>query len=1145
LIQTSGIMNFHTCVKTGALSWECTGENGEKPNRFYRHGLFLKNDGTTDIRSFRCLCFAVTSPQTVRLKVRLGLVRDRFPQEPEIFYAETVCTTEGGSVRLPVAQFSLPVSQSFYLHYCRSVQIVSDHPVTVADVHFQLDAVVALTCGVLSKAAAGGETAEYALRLINCTAQPHKVCLSVKPYGWEAMRTSVEPEALDLGPQEEKSVSVRVFVPVRVAPGGFERQTVTAVPDGDGALAASLQLTTSRVLPSPCVLLDSGEIGRAREKIETTAWAAKAFQRWRKLAEEWEVPEVDPSKPYLFLSFNANQARGAACVYAVTGNVFFARKAVALLRRTADPEKGYPHLPKFTHQEMVHEGECFKNIAIAYDLILGSGLLTEQDRSGIESVFRTFMSLIDRELEKGEISNWTLAEAEGALCCACVLQDRERLERFLFGTGGIAEHLSRGVFSDGWWFEVSVGYNLLAAGLFSETAQIVRHFGIDFAHISVPASYAKSVNSAAPLRDGLCTEVWGPNTKNFRNIKMLWDSLLPFYDYRGVIFGINDSAEQRFEGAAHVPFDPRYDLAYYLYRDPAYAEQLGKLPEENRDPLFGKAKFPAEGADENGAPPEYSVSRYSDNAGVAVLRSQTPGRTQREQIQVGLKYGSHGGAHGHYDRGSITSLMRYGRSLYNPENVWYSYHTFMYKFYVQNSVTHNMVTVDLKQQNPSEAKRTLFHSGKMMQACALENCGKWCNPPYGGWPVDDDRTFEQRIWTEGRYVFIPAEHPAYSSRSGFTEDVLTRRLTLVTDDYVLVFDYARGEVEHNYDCLYHLQGLKSAEGVGAAVRHTARLSDDPLSSAQFITECDWYEPKDTVQLHFETAFGAKKNNGGSWLTKNRTDFNESGPLFTNLFLPDSDGGTVVTGFPPEFDKVNKQLWYWVTGDGKPLAEGKFGAWIFGRKTISADVGGVSKLTLRVRVRDVDFEKGFPQHAKNTVFWGDPHIVTEDGTVVFCCDLPRVTENVNEGYGVGRDYENGPVKLEAKPYEKAIPAEPADRSEDGEIEFDLTGLHAVRFETDIGGDYPVGDESNRRRTVSLRKTGKEARFVTLLEMYESSAQVVSANMEGGDFSVELTDGRRQTVHVENLESRDGSRLFVRLREFREGRFVREETAVSDD
>ncbi len=107
----------------------------------------------------------------------------------------------------------------------------------------------------------------------------------------------------------------------------------------------------------------------------------------------------------------------------------------------------------------------------------------------------------------------------------------------------------------------------------------------------------------------------------------------------------------------------------------------------------------------------------------------------KDQIEASLKYGSHGGAHGHYDRCALNAVSRNGRSLFNPEKVWYAYGTYMYKFFVQTSLTHNMVTTDLKMQDPSEAKRILFHSGKLFQATAIENYAKWSNPPYGGWRV--------------------------------------------------------------------------------------------------------------------------------------------------------------------------------------------------------------------------------------------------------------------------------------------------------------------------------------------------------------------------------------------------------------------------
>src|SRR5690606_22976362 len=101
-------------------------------------------------------------------------------------------------------------------------------------------------------------------------------------------------------------------------------------------------------------------------------------------------------------------------------------------------------------------------------------------------------------------------------------------------------------------------------------------------------------------------------------------------------------------------------------------------------------------------------------------RSQTPNRPQREQIQAVLRYGSHGYAHGHFDRTGLLSIMRYGRSFFNPQHVWWGYLHFMYKFYVQNSMSKNIVVVDNKMQFPADSRKTLFHSGEMVQVSAVE-----------------------------------------------------------------------------------------------------------------------------------------------------------------------------------------------------------------------------------------------------------------------------------------------------------------------------------------------------------------------------------------------------------------------------------------
>ena len=211
----------------------------------------------------------------------------------------------------------------------------------------------------------------------------------------------------------------------------------------------------------------------------------------------------------------------------------------------------------------------------------------------------------------------------------------------------------------------------------SEISVVALHFGMNFKDIKVTPAYRRTNCVAEARFDGLSNDIWGENTKNNRSIEMLWDSLITFYDYRGVVMGINDSAEQKSNAQTKAFYKLDYELAYRLYKKPAYAYMISRLGDDELNVLFGEEGRPTYELDEL----PYEKSCYAQNAGSVVLRSHKKDRPIREQIQVGLKYGSHGGAHGHYDRASMNGLMRYGRSLTNPENIRYSYHTFMYKFY--------------------------------------------------------------------------------------------------------------------------------------------------------------------------------------------------------------------------------------------------------------------------------------------------------------------------------------------------------------------------------------------------------------------------------------------------------------------------------
>ena len=185
--------------------------------------------------------------------------------------------------------------------------------------------------------------------------------------------------------------------------------------------------------------------------------------------------------------------------------------------------------------------------------------------------------------------------------------------------------------------------------------------------------------------------------RTYRTITDLWNGLLPFLDYRGVMFGVNDSTENKVTGNRTEVSGQPFEIAYYVYRDPRYAAMI-KLGDGKRDLLYGVPELPEK------TPEEYRDSAYADNVGLVMLRSQTANRPIREQIQAVLHYGTHGWAHGHYDRTDLLSLMRYGRSFWNPESVFYVYEPFMYKFYTQTSVNHNMVVVDEKMQEATPGR---------------------------------------------------------------------------------------------------------------------------------------------------------------------------------------------------------------------------------------------------------------------------------------------------------------------------------------------------------------------------------------------------------------------------------------------------------
>ena len=119
--------------------------------------------------------------------------------------------------------------------------------------------------------------------------------------------------------------------------------------------------------------------------------------------------------PYLFHTQNENGLLACAYSWQLTGNKGHAGKVALFLRRLSDPRDGYPVTLRGCNQSLVQEGHFFQHIAMAYDMILDSGVLTDADRAQIEATFRIFMQTIDRENRRGAINNWNLSEDDRRL----------------------------------------------------------------------------------------------------------------------------------------------------------------------------------------------------------------------------------------------------------------------------------------------------------------------------------------------------------------------------------------------------------------------------------------------------------------------------------------------------------------------------------------------------------------------------------------------------------------------------------------------------------------------------------------------------------------------------------------------------------
>lgn len=416
---------------------------------------------------------------------------------------------------------------------------------------------------------------------------------------------------------------------------------------------------------------------------------------------------------------NWSNVRTLGLAYAFTGEEKYAGRAREILLAYADKYLSYPlhdvrggegRSGARVFAQTLDEAVSIIGVAWGYDLIHDSPLLSDEDRQAIEDRFLRQVVETIRRHDAG-ISNWQSWHNAGIAAIGFALQDEDIASLAINGKSGLRFQLDNSVLADGFWYEGAVAYH---------------YYALDALRWTVEAAYRADID-----------------LHGHPNYRALFDAPL-HYVFPDLNFpAVNDSDLFSIRGQHRL-----YELAYARYEDPQYVVVAQHGNRRSLEALlWGADDLPP-------APPVDFDSRDFSGVGIAVLR-QGAGE---EQTYLHLKYGPHGGGHGHPDKLGII-LFALGKRL-APDAGRLAYGAPLHgQWYVQ-TFAHNVVCVDGRSQRPTEGRLSLFHSQPGLAVAQAE--------------TDD----------------------AYPG-------VLMRRTVAVTEDYLIdVFDVTSDE-ERTYDWVYH------------------------------------------------------------------------------------------------------------------------------------------------------------------------------------------------------------------------------------------------------------------------------------------------------------------------------------------------------
>jgi hypothetical protein len=411
------------------------------------------------------------------------------------------------------------------------------------------------------------------------------------------------------------------------------------------------------------------------------------LKRGKKIGE-WEWEHHCPEGPHILrgdqskatLDFDGNaiaavhsdlarQVADHGLVYLVTGDERHARKGRDILLAYAEryhqyplhDNQGRPGKGGRIASQALTEGSWVIEFCHGADLVWAT--LSADDRKRIEEgVLRPALNEIIIPA-KGGIHNITCRLNSAIGLSGFLLGDKELIDRAIDNPErGYRQQMEKGVRDDGMWLEGSSGYHFFTIDGVWPLTEAARNCGMD---------------------------LYGPK------FKAMYDAPFVFAMPNLVLPDFNDSNE-----VALSSREDSYELAYARYKNPVYTSLISKGKRNGRMALlFGVPELPKGGAVSLG-------SRNSPSSGYAILE----GGKGEQATWVCLKYGPHGGGHGHPDKNHFTLYTRGG--VLAPDGGTHAYGSPLHNGWDKATIAHNTLVVNQKSQSSAEGKCLAFGSEK-------------------------------------------------------------------------------------------------------------------------------------------------------------------------------------------------------------------------------------------------------------------------------------------------------------------------------------------------------------------------------------------------------------------------------------------------